>query len=361
MSVLHVDLDQFIAAVEIRRHPALAGRPVVVGGRGDPTERGVVATASYEARALGVGSGTPLRVAARRCPDAVFLPVDKAAYEAASAEVVAVLRAQTWDDAPLVVEVVGWDEDFLARSPHAPPRAEPEEARAVADRVRAAVHAATGLRCSVGIGENKLQAKVATDLAKPDGVFRLDGDTWFDVVGQREVRVLPGVGATTTRRLAGLGVRTVVDLARADPHLLAARLGDRTGPWVRRRARGVDSSPVDDTPWVPRARGREETFQVDLEDPADVVAAVQRLAGLALDDVLDEGRPVARVVLKVRLRPFTTRTRSRTLPSPTTDPGEVAAAAVDLLDRLDPDERARPVRLLGVRLEMVPPPGGYDA
>lgn len=361
MSVLHVDLDQFIAAVEVRRHPELAGRPVVVGGRGDPTERGVVATASYEARALGVGSGTPLRVAARRCPDAVFLPVDKPAYEAASAEVVAVLRAQTWDGAPLVVEVVGWDEDFLARSPRAPVPARPDESHAVAERVRAAVHAGTGLRCSVGIGENKLQAKVATELAKPDGVFRLGDDTWFAVVGERDVRVLPGVGATTARRLGELGVRTVADLARTDPHLLAERLGERTGPWVRRRARGVDTSPVDDTPWVPRARGREETFQVDLEGPAEVTAAVRRLAALALEDVRAEGRPVARVVLKVRLRPFTTLTRSRTLPVASSETDAVADAAVALLDRLDEDERSRPVRLLGVRLEMVPPPGGYDA
>ncbi|NHC24745.1 DNA polymerase IV, partial [Nocardioides sp. IC4_145] len=111
--VLHVDLDQFIAAVEVLRRPELAGRPVVVGGRGDPTERGVVSTASYEARAHGVGSGMPLRVAARKCPDAVFLPVDKAAYDAASAEVMATLRAVTWDGAPVVVEVLGWDEAFL--------------------------------------------------------------------------------------------------------------------------------------------------------------------------------------------------------------------------------------------------------
>ena len=361
MSVLHVDLDEFIAAVEVRRRPELAGRPVVVGGRGDPTERGVVATASYAARAFGVGSGTPLRVAARRCPDAVFLAVDRPAYEAASAEVVAVLRAQTWDDAPVVVEVIGWDEDYLARSPHAPAAPRSEEPRAVADRVRSAVLDGTGLRCSVGIGANKLQAKAATELAKPDGVFEITDDTWFAVMGQRPARVLPGVGSATSRRLADLGLRTVADLARSDPRELADRLGERTGPWVRRRARGVDTSPVDDTPWVPRARGREETFQTDLEDPAAVAGAVRRLTALARDDVLAEGRPVARVVLKVRLKPFTTLTRSRTLPGPTTDPDTLADAAVALLDRLAPDQRARPVRLLGVRLEMVPPPGGYGA
>src|SRR3954462_388395 len=117
--VLHVDLDQFIAAVEGLRRPELAGRPVVLGGRGDPTERGVVATASYEARAFGVGSGMPLRVAARKCPDAVFLPADKEAYDVASAGVMATLRSLTWGGTPVVVEVLGWDEAFLAAGPGA--------------------------------------------------------------------------------------------------------------------------------------------------------------------------------------------------------------------------------------------------
>ncbi len=352
--VLHVDLDQFIAAVEVRRRPDLAGRPVVVGGRGDPTERGVVATASYEARAHGVGSGTPLRVAARRCPDAVFLPVDRPAYEAASAEVVDVLRATTWGGVPVVVEVLGWDEAFLAPAPDA--RA--EDPAVVAARVRAAVHAGTGLRCSVGIGDNRLQAKTATDHGKPDGVFAISDATWFEVMGDRPARALPGVGARTAARLAELGVRTVADLARADPHALADELGARTGPWLRRLGRGVDTAPVDGTPRVARAHGREETFQVDLVDPAEVAAAVRRLAAQARADVLAEGRPASRVVLKVRLAPFTTLTRSRTLPVPTDDPEELAATAVALLDRLDPADRVRPVRLLGVRLEMVPPAEG---
>lgn len=350
--VLHVDLDQFLAAVEVRRRPELDGLPVVVGGRGDPTERGVVATASYEARVHGVGSGTPLRVAARRCPDAVFLPVDRPAYDAASAEVMAVLREVTWGGVPVVLEVLGWDEAFLGPDPGHGELEPPEE---VAGRLREDVRAATGLHCSVGIGDNKLQAKTATGFGKPRGVYRIGHDTWFPLMGDRPTTALQGIGKRTAARLADLGVTTVAELAASDARVLADALGPRMGPWYHRLARGVDAGAVDATPWVPRAHGREETFQADLEDPAAVEAAVRDLARRAVADIDAAGRPAARVGLKVRLRPFTTLSRSLTLPEPSHDPEVLADAAASLLDRLDPADRARPVRLLGVRLEMVPP------
>ncbi len=339
--VLHVDLDQFIAAVEVLRRPELAGKPVVVGGRGDPTERGVVSTASYEAREFGVGSGMPLRTAARKCPDAVFLPVDAPAYDAASARVMETLRAF---DVP--VEVLGWDEAFLG--------VETEDPQGFADAVRAAVLEATGLHCSVGIGDNKLRAKIATDLGKPRGTFTLTEDNWFDVMGDRPTDALWGIGAKTARKLAGLGIHTVRELAATETQVLADRLGPRMGPWYRRLGRGVDTSPVDASPYVPRGHGRETTFQHDLTDWAQVADEVRRLAGRVLADVRAEGRPAARVGLKLRYAPFETRTRSLTLSEPTLDEGVVSSAAVDLLGRLD-DTRA--VRLVGVRLEMVPPAG----
>ncbi|WP_216654124.1 DNA polymerase IV [Nocardioides sp. zg-DK7169] len=351
--VLHVDLDQFIAAVEVLRRPELAGRPVVVGGRGDPTERGVVATASYEARAFGVGSGMPLRVAARRCPDAVFLPVDHPAYDAASARVMATLRELTWGGAPVVVEVLGWDEAFVAADPPAALGSDPQP---VADRARAAVLEATGLHSSVGIGDNKLRAKIATDLGKPRGTFRLTADTWLPVMGERPTDALWGVGRKTAARLGDLGLTTVAELAAADPDELAAAFGPRTGPWLGRLGRGVDASPVDATPWVPRAHGRETTFQVDLDDWERIAEEVRTLTRRVAADIDAEGRPAARVGLKVRFVPFTTVTRSLTLPVPTADPAALADAAVSLLARVD---RTRAVRLLGVRLEMVPPPDGY--
>ena len=354
--VLHVDLDQFIAAVEVLRRPELAGLPVVVGGRGDPTERGVVATASYEARAFGVGSGMPLRVASRKCPDAVFLPVDKDAYDAASAEVMATLRSLAWGGVPVVLEVLGWDEAFLAAGEGHGDLGDPRE---LAEEVRAAVLAATGLHCSVGIGDNKLRAKIATDFGKPRGVWQLTAENWFEVMGDRPTTALWGIGSKTGKKLAALGIDTVRQLAASDARVLAAELGPTMGPWYHRLGRGEDSSPVDATPWVPRAHGREETFQQDLETPEQVAEAVRALTRRVVRDIDAEGRPAARVGLKVRLAPFVTVSRSLTLPEPTNDPAVLADAAVSLLDRLDERDRGRPVRLLGVRLEMVPPAGGY--
>ncbi len=352
--VLHVDLDQFLAAVEVLRRPELAGLPVVVGGRGDPTERGVVATASYEAREHGVRSGMPLRVAARKSPDAVFLPADHPAYEAASAEVMATLRALRWDGDPVDVQVLGWDEAFVGLAPSL------EDAHrdpvAFAEQIRAAVLAATGLHCSVGIGNNTLQAKIATDFGKPRGVYRITDATWSAEMGERPTRALWGVGAQTAKKLTALGIDTVQQLAEADVAVLAAELGPSMGPWYHRLGRGLGSSTVDPTPWVPRAHGREETFQEDLEDDVEVEDAVRRIARRVVADIDAEGRPAARVAIKVRYRPFFTVTRSLTLPGPTNDPEVLAAAAVSLLDKV---ERGRPVRLLGVRLEMVEPDGGY--
>ena len=337
--VLHVDLDQFIAAVEVLRRPELAGLPVVVGGRGDPTERGVVATASYEARAFGVGSGMPLRTAARRCPDAVFLPVDHEAYDAASAQVMDTLRGL---DVP--VEVLGWDEAFLA--------VETEDPQAYAEDVRAAVLESTQLHCSVGIGDNKLQAKIATDFGKPRGVFTITSETWFELMGERPTDALWGVGRKTAAKLAGLGIHTVADLAATETQVLAARLGPTMGPWYRRLGRGVDSSPVDPTPYVPRGHGRETTFQENQTDREAVAAAVRELAAQVTADIAAESRPAVRVGMKLRYAPFETRTRSLTLPGPTADVGEITDAALELLGRFD---GSRAVRLVGVRLEMAPP------
>ena len=351
--VLHVDLDQFIAAVEVLRRPELAGLPVVVGGRGDPTERGVVATASYEAREFGVGSGMPLRVAARKCPDAVFLPVDKEAYDAASVAVMDTLRGLEWGGVPVVLQVMGWDEAFLAAGPG---HGELGDPWAFAEHLRAEVLAATRLHCSVGIGDNKLRAKIATDFGKPRGVWQLTAETWFEVMGDRPTTALWGVGGKTTKKLAALGIDTVRQLAESDARVLAAEIGPTMGPWFHRLGRGVDTSPVDSTPWVPRAHGREETYQEDLDDWDRIAAEVRALTARVLVDIDADGRPAARVGIKVRFKPFFTVSRSLTLPEPTNDPDVLADAAVSLLDRVDQD---RPVRLLGVRLEMTEPAGGY--
>ena len=336
--MLHVDLDQFIAAVEVLRRPELRGLPVVVGGDGDPAKRGVVATASYEARAFGVHSGLPLRTAARRCPDCVFLPADRGAYEAASDQVMTVLRGLG-----ATTEVMGWDEAFLALE-----TADPE---AFARIIRQRVKAATRLDASVGIGENKLQAKLATGYAKPAGVFRLTGATWYQVLGGEPVTALWGVGGKSAAKLAELGIVTVADLASADIPAVAGRFGPTIGPWLVQTARGLDPSPVTGEPYLPRSRGREVTFQQDIDDWDQVTAEVVALAGRVSADVAAEERLAVRVVVKVRYRPFFTSTHGVALPAPTANPAAIESAALAALGRFT---GRRPVRLLGVRAEFAP-------
>ena len=333
--MLHVDLDQFIAAVEVLRHPELRGRPVVVGGDGDPTKRGVVSTASYEAREHGVHSGLPLRTAARRLPDAVFLPVDREAYDEVSASVMDVLRSSG-----AVVEVLGWDEAFLG--------VDVEDPEAFAWSLASRVREATQLDCTVGIGENKLQAKIATGFGKPAGVFRLTSANWFSVLGDRPTDALWGIGAKTARKLAGLGISTVSDLAAADPDALAAVFGPMTGPWLVLLGRGRGDADVDDSPYVARGHGKEETFQVNIADWSRVQAEVARIAGLLALDLAAEGRPAVRVVVKVRYAPFVTETHGVTLASPSSEAAVIEAAALAALERFG---GRRPVRLLGVRAE----------
>jgi len=333
--VLHVDLDQFIAAVEVLRHPELRGRPVVVGGDGDPTKRGVVSTASYEAREHGVHSGLPLRTAARRLPDAVFLPVDRAAYEEVSESVMAVLRSSG-----AVVEVLGWDEAFLG--------VDTEDPEGFARSLAASVREATQLDCTVGIGENKLQAKIATGFGKPAGVFRLTHANWFEVLGARPTDALWGIGAKTAKKLAGLGISTVSDLASADPDALAAEFGPMTGPWLVLLGRGRGDADVDDAPYVARGHGREETFQQNIADWDRVQAEVARIAGLLAVDLAKETRPAVRVIVKVRYAPFITETHGVPLASPSSDVAVISHGAADALERFT---GRRPVRLLGVRAE----------
>ncbi len=342
--VLHVDLDQFIAAVEILRRPELAQRPVVVGGHGDPTRRGVVATASYVAREYGVRSGMPLRTALARCPDAVFLPADNPAYEAASEQVMAVLKG--FDG--VTVEVMGWDEAFVGATV-------PDEDGAddLARRIQAAVLAETRLSCAVGIGDNLLRAKIATGFGKPGGRFTLTAQNWAEVMGHRPTRALWGIGAKTAAKLAERGLSTVAELGAADPAALAAELGPALGPWYVQLGRGIGRVEVRGEPWVARSHGREETFPADLTEWADVQAAAATLARRVADDVRAEGRPAARVGVKVRFAPFTTKTRSMTLPEPTSDTAALEAAALAVLERFT---QGRPVRLVGVRAELSPPP-----
>ena len=341
--VLHVDLDQFLAAVELRRHPELAGLPVIVGGNGDPTEpRKVVTCASYEAREFGVHAGMPLRTAARRCPDATFLPSDPAAYDAASGQVMGLLR-----DLGHPVEVWGWDEAYLGVA--ASDLVDPTE---VAEQVRAAIFSETGLSCSVGISDNKQRAKVATGFAKPAGIFTLTDNNWMDVMCERPVDALWGVGPKTAKKLAALGITTVRELAHGDAELLSSTFGPRTGLWLLLLAKGGGDAEVSAEPWVPRSRSHVVTFPRDLTDRAEMDSAVTQLVQQALDDVRASKRTVTRVAVTVRTATFYTRTKIRKLAAPTTDADVIVGAALRVLGLFEID---RPVRLLGVRLELVMP------
>ncbi len=336
--LFHVDLDQFLAAVEIRRDPTLVGRPVVVGGDGDPTRsRQVVATASYEARALGVHSGMPLRAALRKAPDAVFLPTDRPAYDAASAEVMEALRSLGHP-----VEVWGWDEAYLG--------ADVAEPAVLADAIRARVRERTGLSCAVGIGDTKERAKMATSFGKPGGVFRLDRDNWWTLMGARPAVDLWGVGARTAARLTEHGVATIADLGHTDPADLAAWFGPTIGPGLRQLARGGASRTIVAEPWVRKSVSKQTTYPHDLRTRDEVAAAVLAL----LDDVhsllVAEGRLATHVGITVRTSTFFTRTKASKIPQgPTADVEPLRQVASRVLDRFDLD---RPVRLLGVRLDL---------
>jgi DNA polymerase-4 len=335
-----VDLDQFLASVELRRHPELAGLPVIVGGSGDPTEpRKVVTCASYEAREFGVHAGMPLRTAARRCPGATFLPSDPPAYDAASDKVMGLLR-----DLGHPVEVWGWDEAYVGVTAD-----DPNE---VAEEIRTIISSETGLSCSVGISNNKQRAKVATGLAKPAGIFALTDANWMTVMADRPVDALWGVGPKTAKKLAALDITTVWQLAHSDAELLTSTFGPRTGLWLLLLAKGGGDTDVSAEPWVPRSRSHVVTFPRDLTDRAEMDSAVTELAHQALQDVLASGRIVARVAVTVRTATFYTRTKIRKLAAPTTDLQTITATALRVLDLFELD---RPVRLLGVRLELVMP------
>jgi DNA polymerase-4 len=334
-----MDLDEFIAAVEVLRRPELVGLPVVVGGDGDPTKRGVVSTASYEARTYGVRSGMPLRTALTRCPEAVFLPVDAPAYLAASSEVMDTLRTF-----PAVVRVLGWDEAFLGVRTDEPEELARDVQRAVLDRTR--------LWCSIGIGDTTLRAKLASGFAKPRGVFRLTEGNWMEVMGALPTAELFGIGRKTAAKLEALGVRTVEELANADEERLAERFGPRTGPWLCAVARGEGERVVTDEPYLRRGHGKERTFQRDLTDPAEIRGRTADLARALAEELVGGDRPAVRVVVKVRFAPFFTSTHGVRLPTPTLEVAAIERGALEALERFDLD---RPVRLLGVRAELADP------
>jgi len=332
-TILHVDLDAFFAAVEQRDRPELRGKPVIVGG--DPGARGVVSTASYEARVFGVHSAMPLRTAAALCPGGVFLPVDGAKYRRESRRVMEILGRFT-----SLLEQVSIDEAFLDVAGSEALFGAPE---AIARRIKAAVREEIGLTASVGVATTKLVAKVASDLRKPDGLVVVQPGEEAAFLAPLPITRLWGVGEQTRAALAEHGVRTIGDLAALPVDVLVRRLGAH-GATLHERALGIDPSPVTGEV-AAKSVSHEHTFDVDTADREVIERTLLALAEGVASRLRAGGVRASTVTVKVRDSTFHTVSRQRTLPEPTDLADPIFRTALDLVR---PEVRGRRVRLLGV-------------
>ncbi|HEX2058767.1 MAG TPA: DNA polymerase IV [Actinomycetota bacterium] len=338
--ILHVDMDAFYASVEVVKDPSLKGKPVVVGGQGG---RGVVTSASYEARSFGIRSAMPTIQARRLCPRAIFLPNDFAAYQDFSAKIREVFLSFT----PLV-EPLSLDEAFLDVSGSVRLFGEPVDmARSVKERI-----GDLGLTCTVGVASNKFLAKLASTRAKPDGLLVIPPDGVRAFLHPLPVTALWGVGEATGETLRRLGIKTVGDLAAIPRRTLERAVGDSLGAHLAHLAAGEDDRPV--TPHEPaKSIGSEETFAADLDAHDAILREILRLADRTAGRLRAKGLCGRTVTLKVRWSNFQTITRSRTLEAEIDTAAEVYAVARELYEKLAP---ATPrVRLLGVTVSSLEP------
>jgi DNA polymerase IV len=331
LRVAHLDADAFYVSVELLRRPELRGQPVVVAGRGP---RAVVTTASYEARRFGVGSAMPASRARALCPQAVFLPPDFATYREVSRRLMDVVRAHVER-----VEVVGLDEAYLDLGGLYSPRA-------AMRRLLAEIGTATRLTCSVGIGPNKLVAKVASDAEKPSGFVVLTREQACARFAGAPPQLVPGIGPKTAARLERLGLTTLALVAAAPEQLLVETFGSNLGAELRRRARFEHSGAIG-APRKAVSESRERTFDTDIAEPQRMRAELARMAEELCAGLAAHGRRGRTIGIKVRLRDFTTVTRAHTLAEPTCEAPLVRSVALRLLDEYAPP---LPVRLLGVRV-----------
>jgi DNA polymerase-4 len=329
--VAHLDADAFYVSVELNRRPELRGKPVVVSGSGP---RAVVTTANYEARRYGVGSAMPAARARRLCPQAIFIPPDHVAYREASRRMMDVVRSHAD-----TVEVVGLDEAYVDLGGLYSPRA-------AMRRIVRDIWDAVELVCSVGIGPNKLVAKVASDAEKPAGFVVLTREQACERFGGAPPGLVPGIGPKTASRLAEMGVRTLADLASAPEDVLSARFGPNLGRELARRARFEHDGAVSEERKVV-SESRERTFDHDVADGERLRVELARMAEQLCESLAAHSRHGRTIGIKVRLDDFSTATRARTLPAATNDARTVARVALELLEQYAPP---RPVRLLGVRV-----------
>ena len=334
LSIIHVDLDAFFAAVEQRDRPELRGKPVIVGG--DPHSRGVVSTCSYEARKFGVHSAMPLATALRLCPNGIFVPVDGAKYQRVSREVMAVLRRFT-----PAVEQVSIDEAFLdVAGSEALFGPAPEIAR----RIKREVVEVTQLTVSVGVATNKLIAKVGSDLRKPDGLVVVQPGQEAAFLAPLEIRRLWGIGPKTADRLHGLGIRTIGELAALPPETLTRALGDH-GATLHDRALGIDPDPVVGGGEAAKSVSHETTFAVDVTDQAEIERTLLALTEGVSARLRSAGIRAGTVAVKIRDSQFRTVTRQKALPEPSDLTDTIWRATLELTR---PEIRGKKIRLLGV-------------
>ncbi len=329
--VAHMDMDAFYVSVELRRRPELRGRPVVVAGSGP---RAVVTTASYEARRFGVGSAMPASQARRLCPQAIFLPPDFPYYRAASAEVMGIVRGNVD-----TVEVVGLDEAYLELTGLPAPKAGMR-------RLVAQIKERTGLTASVGIGPNKLVAKVASDAEKPHGFVVLTREEACARFAAARCKLIPGIGGKTAERLQALGVGTIAELACAEIETLRLAFTARTAQHLQALARFEHDGAVTEERKVV-SESRERTFDYDIVTLAELETILASLVDQLSVALVRQGRRGRTVGIKVRLDDFSTHTRARTLAVPVNGIDDVRRVALELLRGFDPP---RPVRLLGLRV-----------
>ena len=331
LSTAHLDADAFYVSIELGRRPELRGKPVVVAGSGP---RAVVTTASYEARRYGVGSAMPAARARRLCPHAVFLAPDFPAYREVSRQMMDLVRSHVER-----VEVVGLDEAYLDLDDLYSPRA---AMRRLAAEIKDTLH----LTCSVGIGPNKLIAKVASDAEKPAGFVVMSREQACARFACSPPGLVPGIGPKTATHLAELGLTTLAAVGSAPEQLLVNHFGPTLGPELARRARFEHDGRVAVARKVV-SESRERTFERDLDDPVQLRKALEAMASELCTSLLTHRRKGRTIGIKVRLDDFTTVTRARTVPEPTRDAGFVTGIALRLLEEYSPP---RPVRLLGVRV-----------
>jgi DNA polymerase IV len=334
--ILHVDMDAFYASVELRDRPELAGQPVIVGAT---ASRGVVLSATYEARAFGVHSAMPVTRARRLCPQAIFIPPRHSNYAAVSREVMEVFRSVTPEVEPLAL-----DEAFLDVSGTIRRLGQPAQ---IGQLIRATIAEQQGITCSVGVASCKFVAKLASARCKPDGLLVVPADGVLDFLHPLPVAALWGVGEQTGQVLARLGLRTVGDIAQIPVATLQRELGQAAGAHLAALAWGRDERPV--VSRVPeKSIGAEETFPSDVDDPEVIRRELLRLSGRTARGLRSADALARTVVIKLRLANFTTITRSRTLPEPTDVAQIIYATACALYSASGLDARAR-LRLVGVR------------